>query len=184
MEDQERNDSPEESLGHPLTDAGGPPIIVEAPRKSRITVVDMVYHQPADLPPTTMLGDAMRFSRELESDEQPYERRLLATEDWKPLDCGWISKVGMLLLRNDEGFFSVRPTPEQRAEVALRVIEITFDYCLNPSDSPLCSSTDPYGRCILVPPGESCRFFPEDAKSLRVRCRSGRAQYTISLSPR
>jgi hypothetical protein len=139
-------------------------------------VVDVIYHQPVDLPPTTMLGDAVRFSRELESDEQPYERRMLATENWKPLDCGWISEVGMLLLRNDEGFFSVRPTPEQRAEVALRVIELAF------SSTFVTPGSD--GERILVPPGESCRFFPKDAKSLRVRCCSGRAQYTISLAPR
>ena len=144
------------------------PPVISVPTKSRLTVVENVYHQPAEGFPTTAMGDASRFHRELDSDEQPYERHKVAKDGWEPLDCGWVDRCGMLLVRNDEGHFSVNPTAEQVAEVLRRVIEISFG--------------DDEGR-ILVPPTETCRFYPVDVKQLQLRCREGTARYTLYLIP-
>jgi hypothetical protein len=84
---------------------------------STLTVVDIIYYQPVNDSPITVLGDATRFSRKLDSNEDPYERRKVATEDWKPLDFGWIDKGGMLVIRNNEGLFSSNPTKEQKERV-------------------------------------------------------------------
>ena len=138
---------------------------------SRLTVVETVYHQPAESPPVTMTGDAVRFSRELASDEQAYERRQSVGEAWESLNPGWIEKCGMLLLRNDEGQFMAQPTDEQRQEVMARVIEVAFFI------------HDVSKAAILVPPGESCRFCPAEFKHVWLRCRQGKARYTLCLIP-
>jgi len=131
-------------------------------------VVDNVYHQVPDGPPSTVGGDASRFSRELDSDEQVYERHKVAKNEWEPLDCGWIDKCGMLVVRNDEGHFAVNPTEEQRKEVYRRIVEVSFDGVKSR---------------IQVPPQETCRFYPTDVKSIFLRCREGNARYTLCLVP-
>lgn len=148
--------------------AASKPLVIFPPLHNRLTVVDSVYYQPTDGSPTTAMGDASRFSRELQSDEQPYERHKLAKDGWEPLDHGWIDRCGMLVLRNDEGHFAVNPTPEQRAAVFERVIEVSFgdDKCR-----------------ILVPPLETCRFYPDDVCCMQLRCRTGTARYTLYLVP-
>ena len=145
------------------------------PAPSTLTVVETVYHQPAGGFPDTLLGDASRYHRELASDEQAYERHRVLKTAWEPLDCGWVEKCGMLLIRNDEGQFHTIPTPEQRAEVMRRVIQVAF----GDEDPSPCSKT----AVILVPPGETCRFYPADAKLIRLRCIEGNARYTICLVP-
>lgn len=139
-----------------------------SPAPSMLTVVETVYHQPSGGFPATMLGDASRFHRELSSDEQAYERHRVLKNNWETLDCGWVEKCGMLLIRNDEGQFQVVPTPEQRAEVMRRVILVSFN-----GDQP----------AILVPPGETCRFYPVDANLICLRCVEGTARYTVCLVP-
>jgi hypothetical protein len=121
------------------------------------------------------MRDTVRFSRDLSSDEQPYERRTVVGESWTAVDCGWIDRCGMLMLRNEEGHFSVNPTPEQRAEVMRRVVEITFGTVL--------TTGVPSRECLLIPPKETCRFYPSDVKSLHLRCRAGKAQITLYLLP-
>ena len=146
-----------------------PPPVINPPTKNQVFVIETIYHQPVSGFPTTALGDSTRFSRELESDEQPYERHKIAKHDWELLDHGWIDKCGMFLLRNDEGFFSTNPTPEQREEVFKRVIEISFD---NKTPS------------ILIPPKETCRFYPTDLSQIWLRCQEGTAKYSLYLIPR
>lgn len=147
---------------------GEPAPMVNPSQSSRLVVVESVYHQPADGPPTTATGDIVRFGRDLASDEQPYERHKVVKESWEPLDCGWIDRCGMLLLRNDEGHFAINPTPEQREAAMRRVIELSFDG---------------EHSAISVPPRESCRFYPADAGNIRLRCREGSARYTVHLTP-
>ena len=151
-------------------------VAVTTPVRSRLTIVETIYHQPADGFPSTLLGDAVRFNHELQSDEQPYERHKFAREQWEPLDCGWIERAGLLLIRNDEGRFSVNPTPEQRTEVNRRVIELTFA-------SSLVIGEATRRECLLIPPGETYPFLPSDASQLRLRCREGTARYTLCLIP-
>jgi hypothetical protein len=136
--------------------------------KSRLSVVEMVYHQPFGGPPTTALSDGIRFTRELESNEQPYERHKVAKEEWQQLDCGWIEQCGMLLIKNDEGQFFVNPTKEDRTTVSEKVIDVTYD-ALNPH--------------YYILPGESMRVCPVNAGDLRIRCRKGTAKYTIYMVP-
>lgn len=148
--------------------------MAETKIKDRITVVDMLYHQRVDKKIRLIES---RFSRELEISKQPYEREFEATEEWQPLDCGWLEgKVGMLAITNDEGrFLEVIPTEEEREAVALKVLEIAYD----PGDP-----NHHIPGSWLVPPGESMRGSPSHAESLEIRCQSGTAKFTLHLLPK
>lgn len=143
--------------------------------KSRLTVVETVYHQAPQEEPQS---NEVRFCRELESDEQPYgPRRLTATEDWRLLDCGWLSdEVSMLTIRNEEGRnLQVIPTEAEQAEIDARVLEVGYY-----GGTPDSLAT---GASWLIPPGESMRGCPKSIEKLSIRCRSGEARYTLTAYP-
>lgn len=139
--------------------------------KSRVTVVERVYHQ---LPYKEAHQVEARFSRNLESKKRHHTEYLEATEEWQPLPCGHLQDdVGMLVLHNDaETTPGVIPSPEDLDELAKRVIEVSYA-C--PSDSY---------NCWLVPPGESMRGMPSHATQLFYRCQHGTAEATLTLIPK
>jgi hypothetical protein len=121
---------------------------------SRLVVIERVYHQrPGQQPITTQ----SRFSRTLESSEQQYVREVTVTEEWTPIDTGWIKSAGMLHLSNDE-------------RDAAKVVQVTVQGSNIPA--------------WLVIPGESLRGMPADAGRLMVRCQRGTARCTLTLIPR
>lgn len=134
--------------------------------KDRLTIVECVYHQPFGEQPTVV---EHRYSRELESKEQVYERRVTIGENWQPLDTGWIERLGLLVIANHEGHGLQRaPSDDERAAIAARVVEVGLD-----------------GRAIwLVLPGESMRATPATLSGLQVRCQRGEARCTIHAYPR
>jgi len=137
-----------------------------APIRDRITVIDRVYHQ--------RLGEEAQefpctFSRELETTEQPYTRQLVATEEWKPLDHGWIERVGMLIVVNQEGrFLQTNPSKEQKDEAAKKILELQYEGS---------------AWSWLIPPGESFRGMPGDITNLLIRSRSGTIKFTVHVLP-
>lgn len=143
--------------------------------RSRITLVETIYHTPAR-------GDAMtstaRFSRWLRSNEQVYgPRRFLAGTSWTPIDLGWFvdEKMSMLVLSNEEGkYLSTQPTEEERTALASRVIELGISPTPRPID---------YLPFTYLPPGECLRLPVIDGSILAVRCRAEKAICLITLFP-
>ena len=135
--------------------------------KDRLTVRETVYHHPFGHNPQVI---ETRFSHELETTEQLYERHLQVTKEWQPLDCGWLEdNVGMLIIQNDEGqFLYVNPTDEEREAAAKKTVEVSYK--------------DEQGW--LIPPGESMRARPSHASELAIRCQSGVAEITLYLIPK
>ena len=153
-------------------DAQEAPDEVEPVDIHRLTVVEQVYHQIAGEQPTSVNS---QFSRVLASDEQPYVRRCKATEDWQPIDIGWVEDVGMLVIVNNEGTFRHRiPTDEQRAEVAKRVLDVGVE-----TATGICRIL----RVWKIPPGESGRGQPIYPKQLRIRSQYGTVLFTIYVFP-
>lgn len=128
----------------------------QKPQPDRITVVESVYHQRFTKQPT---GVESRFSRNLDTREQPYTRQLTATKDWQPLDCGWLKSVGMLVISNDGS-----------------------------ENDLLVGYGRGHDVNWIIPPGESMRGYPFDASSLRVCCQNvddetATAEFTVHLFP-
>lgn len=144
------------------------------PLRDRLTVVSHVYHQRAGKDPKSIES---KFCRDLESKGQLYEREMEATEEWQPLDCGWVTDVGMMVVLNQEGQnLQVHPTDEEREATAKKVLELAYDFH---------DGTGPCGlHSWLIPPGESFQGFPSQAASLYIRSQSGVAEYTLYLIPR
>ena len=65
--------------------------------KSRIVVVETVYHQVDGKQPMQV---SEPWSAVLASDEQPYIRYLDVGPEWVPLDHGWIASASLLLIAN------------------------------------------------------------------------------------
>ena len=138
--------------------------------RDRVTVVETVYHRQVEKQRDPFSTDS-RFTRYLETQQQVYQRQLEATEDWQPLDCGWLPDAGMLLIQNDEGLFLPKNlTKEEQKELSQKVIELSF--------GAGCSGS------WWVLPGESMRGYPTTTDGLEIRCQKGTAEFTLTLFPR
>lgn len=141
--------------------------------KARLVSVSTVYHQLLPGQPT---GQQRQWSRPLASDQQPYGPRTLTVgEEWMPLDCGWVTDVGYVVIQNEEGKFTQTiPTEEEREAAAGKVLEVAF---------PGWNANDPIHHRWLVPPGETFSGTPSLASCLRIRSRSGPCRYTLTVYP-
>lgn len=136
--------------------------------KSRLSVLNTVYHQPAGEQPMAVVGNYCRW---LESDEQPFSRRLRIGEEWQAIETGWIRHAGLVVLKNDEGVFDqVQPTEQERMDAQAKVLEVS------------CSSGPPEAQW-LVRPGESLPATPASTMRLQIRCRQGQARCTVTAFP-
>lgn len=158
------------------SDARPAPISVEEinQRGHRLTVNESVYHQLYGEQPSQIEN---HFSRFVESDEEPYSRRRKATEEWQPLDIGWVKEigVGMLVISSLAGKALQRnPTKEEKEETAKQILEVSYT-AATPTSVAL---------CWLIPPGESMRGMPSHGNELWIRSRHGTVRYTVFVIPK
>lgn len=133
--------------------------------RARVTVVEQVYCCTADDQP---LSQENRFQLRITSDEQPYFRRFRISENWQPLDAGWLQSASMVVIANEEGKQQTKiPTPDEAAELAARVVEVGRDGIA-------------FAR---VRPGATARFEPAALTQLQLRCCSGTATVTLMAAP-
>lgn len=136
---------------------------------ARLTVVEQVCHQDGEGEPVVA---ACQWGRSLITEEQPWVRKFLVGPEWKPLETGWLTRVGMLHLANNEGKDIQRiPTREEKALLASRVIELGVS-----------SETGVY-PFLIIRPGESARLEPADLSTLLVRCQYQSARCTLTAVP-
>ncbi len=134
----------------------------------------MVHHQTEGEDPFTVES---RFERELQTKEQPYSRTTTVGEKWEEIDCGWLGdNVGMLVIANKEGGFTILPTEEERQELAKKILVLSYHPYPQP---PLMEE-----NWWLIPPGESMRGMPSAPKRIYIKSMCGSTKYTISLIPR
>jgi len=136
---------------------------------NQLTVVELIYHRRQDDQPIQFES---RFSRNLNTDEQAYDRRCKARSEWQLLDLGWIEQAGHISIENCEGHFNqVQPTDDERKEAESRVIEL--GWLIDGEPQPK----------IIIPVHESCRFTPTSGSQIYVRCQSGIANYNLRVIP-
>lgn len=138
---------------------------VPRPRKgppARLSVVEQVYHQLTEGGGPAVVET--RFSRWLETDEQPWRRTAkgedAAGPEWKPLNLGWLAggPVGMIVLRNE--------AVEKDRNIWLAV--------------KTANAPEAFAR---VRPGESVRFEPAGYTDYLARSPDGPARYTLAAIP-
>lgn len=149
-----------------------------------LVVVDQVVHRNIEQEPTSTI---CRFSRSLHTDEQPWIRHFEVTEEWKPIECGWIETCSMLVLENKEGRFTqVVPTQEERDEAALKQVILGYPLPKNMPKEALeyLEILYPTGiNFLVVQPGESGRFQPTNVQALHIRSRYRAAKCVLTLYP-
>jgi len=139
--------------------------------KPRLTVVDNLYYQvPGDEPEHFQAT----FSRTLESDEQPYTRKISVGPEWRLLDFGWIDEPGLFILDNRglprmQFIQEKQPDPESLA-VLVRPRGVSGHFSWR------------------VPVGESARFSPNWAAGaehpVEVACPGGEVRCILHALPR
>lgn len=132
--------------------------------RPRVIVVEQVTYQGGE---PTLGFSQPPYSRDVQSDEQPYQRVMTIGEEWQLLDFGWIKdNCGMLLVANKRPQRSTYPTPDEARAVEDAVIEFTV------------------GGLVFgyVPVGEDCRICP--VGQWQVRCRKGKAQIVVTAIPK
>jgi len=89
------------------------------------------------------------------------------------LDPGWITgEVSLLVIKNEEGQFTQSiPTDEMKKEAESKVIEMGVE-----SESKVI----PFGKICA---GEDLPVAPIDLATLRIRSRSGKTRYRVSIYP-
>ncbi len=113
-------------------------------------------------------------SRILETEEQPYSRKLTIGEEWKEVDFGWLTgKTGFVVIQNTEGLrLRVNQSDDEKADTAKRIIRLVApdveDNCFNPW------LIHPYGGIHAGTP----------TGRLRIRCQHDTARYTLTVIPR
>ena len=135
--------------------------------QSRVTIVEKIYHRlPGQSP--TLIRSAFNFLPETE--EQLYVRYdQKATEDWTPLDYGWIESPSLVVIKNTEGQgLSVNPSNKEKADITRRIIQLRL------GDGPASE--------LEVLPGEAQRL--RTRQPLFIRCVNGSARYSLWAIPR
>ncbi len=133
----------------------------------KIVVKETTYWQSRGSNPQSVSAS---FSRLVNSEEQPYIRtRLKVSEEWQPLDTGWLKGTSMVIVENLPEVRQTIPTPEQIKAAKAKILEV------GTSDSVFCH--------VLV--GESIRISPPygNVNGLRMRCLSGITSVTVTALP-
>jgi hypothetical protein len=135
--------------------------------RPRLHVTEVLYHLVPGQEPVAL---PRRVNRSLGSGEQAFgPRRLTVGESWERLDCGWVERCAMLSIGNEEDRLARRPSPEQAAALAGRVVEV--------------GQGESFAVTNVVPPGESVRLIPPNLKDVWLRCRQGKAAVVVLAVP-
>jgi hypothetical protein len=131
---------------------------------AHVLILETVYHRPDDDAQPTALES--RYARPLAAGRAVERKEGEAAGTWQPLPG---TGGGLLVVVNREGrFVGTRPTAEEQAQMAARVLEVGV----------------PDGRPWLVRPGESLRAETADVGALKLRARRGTtARYTVHFYP-
>lgn len=147
----------------------GMPQLNPAKVPDRLTINLTMHHEHSGDSPHSIQSIMWGY---LETSDQTWSRRGEIGEAPEPIPLGWfsdMSQIGYVVVENLEGKNEqLRPSKEQQAETAGRVIQIGADS----------------GLQLLVRPGWPQQFLPAELTGLTMRCRSGIARYRLTLFPK
>ena len=153
--------------------------IMAKPSPARLTIVSVVYHQPLGEEPHSF---PHKISKPLTTDEQAYTRKLKVTQEWQPIDIGWLTSLSLLLITNEEGKYTTQPSEEEKLAISQRVLEVGIKV---EGGYPLSVTYPGPTPIFLIGPGDSFSASPCNCKSLYLRCQNHSvAKVTINAFPK
>lgn len=151
---------------------GSPPEPHSPPEVGRLTIVQSIYYS---IPREDVKGPSpLRFSRWLDTDEQPYARTMKLTEVWIPLDLGWLREKACSYLYLENSSIrppGKRPTQEEIEFWAKKRIEWGI------------AVGEGIERIGILLPEEGCGFHPSNPERLMVRCQNGDGKLSYYVVP-
>ena len=140
----------------------------EKMKRARITLHFQLHHEYPGDQPTSVQCVPYDW---LESDEEPYSRRIVVGEHWQEIEQGWLGTSGMLFIENQEGRGrQTIPSKEEAADTAKRVVEISF-YAKD-------------ANVWTLRPGWPFFGFTKTVKAVRLRCQHKTAKCRVIIFPR
>lgn len=131
--------------------------------QNRLTVVEMVYHQIDGMQPTSY---SFRYSRELDSPEQTWIRRIRVSEELQKVDLGWITEPSMLEIQSLKPEYPVMLSEEELKDESRKVIEVIFGEAV-----------------FFLGLGESMRVRPKNSSDITIRSQYGNVSCLVYAFP-
>lgn len=131
---------------------------------TRLTGVILNYFQKSGGNPQVF---ETRYSREIDSDDVPFQSHFKLTQSIRKIDRGWVSgRVALLRIENNEGKGLMKiPTPEEASDTAKRVV------CLCADGVPI----------LVVRPGEVVFFEPAENVFDKLTLNSKHKECSVSV---
>lgn len=146
----------------------------------RATVTINVHHEHYGEMPQSA---SYTFSRFLDTQEQPYQRRAQAQQAWGLLDTGWLGEaVGILCLENRAGLgLLTNPTDEEQDAIDAQVVELGVAAMVNDAEGKPVSGCVPFAQ---VPPGCSTLFHACPGVRYYLRCLGASTRVNLFILPK
>lgn len=137
---------------------------------TRVTVLENIYFQLPLVQPEAIQSS---YSFHIRTEDEALKKQIKVTSEWKPIPTYWVEQCCLLSISNDEGWFQVIPTVEEKQQLALKVVEVGLIDRDNEKITPF----------TRIRPQHSLRFEPLDIGILRLRSPFGTIKATINLIP-
>lgn len=143
-------------------------------QRSRLTVRLQVCHEEPTGRPTPVTSAGERW---LDSDEQPFLRRLTLTPEWRPLDPGWLTSASLLVIEVESR------DPAALVEVGTGHLVPQQPGIRTMHSPPVQTPTAVVEPCWRVRPGMPFLAEPLALGSVFLRAQAGEVRVNVHLFP-
>lgn len=133
----------------------------------RITARIDVYHETLDEQPEDFHVTFSELTDQ--SEEEVYSRKIKVTEEWIPIDTGWVSEVGCILLKNTNKKYRLMPDEDEIESEKKKVIRIR---------------TDKTGDGWIVGKGMFFFGYPSDTATTEIKCEFETTTVELNIFPK
>lgn len=151
--------------------------------KSRVSVVEQVYHQVPGGKSTAVVS---RFNALSASRTPAHEVTVVATDVWTKLPGDWPTTVAMLVIQLPLKQLKEMPTPGEKMANNAQAVLVGFSPPVK--SLPRTQHSPPVTPTVCTPAirvgyGESCRFRPADVSHIWIRATSPGVTVVITAVP-
>lgn len=109
-----------------------------------------------------------------DNEDQIWMRMYKLTEEWSPIDYGWVLNPSRILITNMTGMnLALVPDEAARQEINQNIVELTFEQNI----------TEPNATHLMLHPGDTQNIVLNDFSALRIRTRKAGTKIKIHAFP-